>query len=273
MKYQVLALDIDGTLLNSKSELTPGTKAAVLRAKELGIRVILATGRRLKNTLPLVHELGLQGAVVVHNGAVIRDPNSDKILFQQGIELVLAQDIVDKLNGRGLNYIVYTGESAGERVVAPKGSWQEPEDLLGYYLGERVEFVENVTLVTPPIRISLIDETSRVDAFLDEYRGRYEESLTALLFSTTRNVWRGIELLPRQCSKGAGLAFVVEKLGFDASQVIAIGDNVNDLEMIAWAGMGIAMDNGADQLKAMAKRIAPSNDQDGVAQIIEELLL
>ncbi|MCK9524450.1 MAG: Cof-type HAD-IIB family hydrolase [Limnochordia bacterium] len=271
MKYKLLALDIDGTLLNGKSELTPRTKSAVLRAKQR-VEVILATGRRLTNTLPLVKELGLQAPVVVHNGAVLYDPSSGKTLSQWGIDLHLAREIVDKLDSRGINYIVYTGESRGEQVLAPLGSWQEPEDLLTHYLGEQVDFVERVTLAAPPVRISVIDRTGEVDSFSEELNSKYGGMLNALVFGTERNIWRGIEMIPADCNKGAGLATVVESLGFGAEDVVAIGDNINDLEMIAWAGLGIAMENGSSQLKATAKRIAPRHDQDGVAQIIEELL-
>jgi Cof subfamily protein (haloacid dehalogenase superfamily) len=270
MKYKLLALDIDGTLLNGKSELTPRTKDAVLRAKHK-VEVILATGRRLTNTLPLVKELGLQAPIVVHNGAVLYDPSSGETLSQRGIDLPLAQEIVDKLDSRGINYIVYTGESGGEQVLAPLGSWQEPENLLTNYLGERVDFVERVTLGAPPVRISVIDRTDEVDPFSQELNGRYDGMINTLFFGTERNIWRGMEMIPANCNKGAGLAVVVESFGFGAEDVVAIGDNINDLEMIAWAGLGIAMENGSSQLKAKAKRIAPRHDQDGVAQIIEEL--
>lgn len=273
MKYRLLALDIDGTLLNSESKLTDRTKGAIVEAQARGIQVVLATGRRLTNTLNLVKELELTAPVVVHNGAVIYEPVQNEILFQRGIELALALDLVDKLEQQGINYIVYMGESGGERVVAPVGSWNEPEDLLSLYLGERVEFVESVTLTASPIRISIIDETSRVDRFFTGFQRQYGGSLTALSFRTKRNIWLGIELLPLGCSKGTGLAQVAEKLGITAAEVIAIGDNINDLEMIAWAGMGVAMENGSSQLKDKAARIAPSHDQEGVAQIIEELLL
>lgn len=272
MNYRLLALDIDGTLLNSKSELTPRTKAAILLARDSGVKVVLATGRRLTNTLPLVHTLGLSEFVVVHNGAVIYDPQAGKALYQRGIDLLMAQEIVDRLDALGLNYVVYTGESAGEQVVAPVGSWDDPEDLLAYYLGESAEFVNKIKLDVPPVRISLIDKVKKIDSFC-EHLPFYTGKMNALVFGTKRDIWRGIEIIPADCSKGAGLADVARRLGIEAKDVMAVGDNVNDIEMITWAGLGIAMENGSRLLKAEAKRIAPSNDEDGLAQIIEELFL
>lgn len=273
MKYKLLALDVDGTLLNSQSILTPRTKTTIRRVRDRGVAVVLATGRRLTNTLPLVEALGLTESVVVHNGVVVHHPSEDRTLLQRGIELARAQDIVDKLDSLGINYVVYSGESAGERVVAPLGSWTEPEDLLHYYLGEKAEFVEKVVLSADPIRISLIDRTEKVDLFYEQFFLTYGNDMNAMLFGTERNVWRGIEIIPGDCNKGTGLAFVAENLGVQAEEVVAIGDNVNDIEMILWAGLGIAMENGSKLLKEKAEIIAPSHDQDGVAQMIEEFLL
>ncbi len=272
MKYKLLALDIDGTLLNSKSALTDRTKAAILRATEGGLNVVLATGRRLAKTLPIAKALGLKGLVVVHNGTVIYDPLVEKTIYQQGIDLLLAREILDKLESLAINYVVYTGESAGERVVAPQGSWKEPDDLLTYYLGESAEFLDKVTIKSPPVRISIIDRVAKVDPLYEDLVQNYgHEKMNAMLFGTARNIWRGIEIIPASCNKGAGLSFVADALGLAPEEVVAIGDNVNDIEMITWAGLGIAMENGSQLLKAKAKQIAPSHDQDGVAQIIEKL--
>jgi len=272
VKYRLLALDIDGTLLNSKSELTPRTKEAIRKAKERGMKVLLATGRRLAGTLPFVQALGLNELVIVHNGAVVYDPSSAKILAQHGIDLAAARDIVDKLDFLDINYVVYTGESAGERVVAPAGSWDEPEDLLGWFLGVEAEFLPKVDLEAPPVRISLIDRADRVEALYGEFAGGSFGKVNAMLFGAEGDTWKGIEIIAFGCSKGAGLAFAAERLGLEAEHVAAIGDNVNDLEMITWAGLGVAMANGSELLKSKARKIAPDCDQDGVAQVIEELL-
>lgn len=273
MNYKMLALDIDGTILNSQGQLSARTKTAITQAKERGIKVVLATGRRLTNTIALVEALGLTDLVVVHNGAVVYDPKLNQTVWQQGIELDLAQTILDKLEALSLNYIVYTGESAGERVVAPQEKWKEPEDLLTHYLGEDAEFTPSVVLDTPPVRISLIDHWEKVDPFYDEILNHHGEQVNAMLFGAERDTWRGIEILPVNANKRTGVAYVAERAGFSAAEVVAIGDNINDLEMVAWAGLGVAMENGAEVLKGQARRIAPSHNEDGVARIIEELFL
>lgn len=273
MNYKLLALDIDGTLLNSNSELTPRTKTAISKALNRGIKVVLATGRRLTNTLPLANSLGLTELLVVHNGGVVYDPSTGQTVTQRGIDLAVARDVLDKLEASSVNYIVYTGESAGERVVAPHGRWREPEDLLTHYLGENATFLERLTLETPPVRISLIDRGDKVDPLYAELIADYAGKMNALLFGAERDTWRGIEIIPADSNKGTGVAYVAERLNLAPEEVVAIGDNINDLEMITWAGLGIAMENGSRLVKEKAKQIAPSNDQDGVALVIEELLL
>lgn len=273
MNYKLLALDIDGTLLNSKGELSPRTRRAILKGQEQGVVVVLVTGRRLTTTLPWANALGVREPLIVHNGAIIYNQRTQTILSQQGIDLQIANEILDKLNALSLNYIVYTGESAGERVVAPRGSWQGSKDLLGHYLGERAEFLEHVALGVAPIRISIIDHYAKVDSYFHELVSTYGERINTMLFGAERDTWRGIEIIAGHCHKGTGLAYLANHLNLSAAEIIAIGDNVNDVEMICWAGLGIAMENGSKVLKEKAKRIAPSHDHDGVAQIIEELLL
>lgn len=273
MKFKLLALDIDGTLLNSSGQLTPGTIAAVRKAQEKGIKVVLATGRRLGNTLPLASALGVRELMVVHNGAVVVDPVSRQAVIQTGICPSLAEELVDKLQAWGVNYVVYTGESSGETVLAPEGSWQEPENLLAHFLGEAAEFVPEIKLTSPPVRLAVIDRPSKVDPLYAELRREYAGQVSVLLFGAERDYWRGIELLPAHSHKGTGVALVAERLGILPAETVAIGDNINDLELILWAGLGVAMENGSPLLKEKAKLIAPSNDRDGVAFVIQEYLL
>ena len=271
MNYRLVALDIDGTILTSEEELSPRTRRAIMGVQELGVPVVLATGRRLVRTLPWATALGLTQPLIVHNGAVIFDQGSGKILRQEGIDLHVAEHIRKELETRFLNYVVYTGESAGEEVIAPLGTWQQPENLLLRYLGEEAKFVHQVALQAGPIRISIVDLPQKVDPFYEYLVGTYGSQVNVMLFGAQRDKWRGIEIIPPNCSKGTGVAYLANKLGVLPENVVAVGDNVNDLEMIKWAGLDVAMENAPLELKSQAQRIAPSNDHDGVAEILEEL--
>src|SRR5690554_1338845 len=117
---ELIALDIDGTLLTSESELSTRTYNVLQQAKKQGIRIILATGRILKRTLPLMKELELQDYLVVHNGAIVYDNRTNKIALKRGISLKLASDIIARLEKEQIIYYVFTGESGGEEIIAPK---------------------------------------------------------------------------------------------------------------------------------------------------------
>src|SRR5690554_3176308 len=134
MKYKLLALDIDGTIVDENGVLSTRTSESIIQAQQRGIVVVLATGRRLTSTLPIAHELQLTNLLVVHNGAVVFDQNRKKNVLKHGIDLLIAQDILEMAHANSINYLVFTGESAGEIGIAPTGSWAESEDLLGVYL-------------------------------------------------------------------------------------------------------------------------------------------
>lgn len=273
MNYRLVALDIDGTILTTDEELTPRTRRAILRVQERGVPVVLATGRRLTRTLPWAKALGLTQPLIVHNGAVIYDQVTQTNLFQVGIELAVAKEIQAELESSLINYVLYTGESAGEEVVAPEGTWQESDNLLLRYLGENAKFKTHVSLECAPIRISIVDSPEKVDPYYQHLITKYQGMVHPMLFGAERDQWRGIEIVPVNTSKGTGLAQLAEKLNIPQEKVVAIGDNINDLEMILWAGLGVAMENATLELKTQAKRIAPSNDQEGVAEVLEELFL
>lgn len=272
MKIKLVALDIDGTILNSRGKLSSHTRNVVKKVRERGIYVVLATGRRLKRTIPLLQVLDLQLPLVVHNGAVIFRQSPKKTLLKQGIELKKAEKIIRCLEAERINYVVYTGESEGDRLFAPNYAWQEPENLMLTYMGEEPEKTARIKLQEAPVRISIIDDFEKVIPFYEYLHKDFSRWVKPMLFGTN-SPWRGIEIICGQCSKGTGVAFVARHLGVQASEIMAIGDNVNDLEMITWAGLGVAMGNGAASLKQAADLIAKDNDEDGAALILSELLL
>ncbi|HHU61889.1 MAG: Cof-type HAD-IIB family hydrolase [Bacillota bacterium] len=273
MKYKLLALDIDGTIVDENGVLSTRTSESIIQAQQRGIVVVLATGRRLTSTLPIAHELQLTNLLVVHNGAVVFDQNRKKNVLKHGIDLLIAQDILEMAHANSINYLVFTGESAGEIGIAPTGSWAESEDLLGVYLNETASFQDEVILNEDPIRISIIDRKEKIEPMYQSLMEKHGENLNAMLFGEDRGIWLGIEIVPGNCHKGFGLMYVADYLGINSKEVIAVGDNVNDMEMLAWAGLGIAMENATPELKSNADYIAPSIKDDGVSKIIKEFLL
>ncbi|HHY09362.1 MAG TPA: HAD family phosphatase [Firmicutes bacterium] len=272
MKIKLVALDIDGTLLNSQGELTPKTRAVIASIKEKGIGIVLATGRRPLRTTTLAEELNLKLPLITHNGAVIIEPGRERPLLKRGIDLKIAAEIMARLEKNRINYAVYAGEGGGDLILAPSYAWQEAENLMLTYMGEVPDKTGKIRLAKQPVRLSVIDAKDKVLPFYEYLKADFAGQINPMLF-TTKKRWRGIEIICGRCSKGAALAFLAERLGIQAPQVVAIGDNVNDLEMITWAGLGAAMANGAPALKRAADLIAPDFDSDGAALFLSELLL
>lgn len=272
MNYQLVALDIDGTLLNSAGQLASSTRSAVKKVQASGLKVILATGRRLVRTTPLARSLGLQTPLIVHNGAVIYDPQLETAIFQKGIPLELAFQIQKELELARMNYVVYTGPSCGDSVLAPLGLWRERENLIWRFLDEEAVFLKRICLQADPVRISVVDRAEKTAVFYNGLKSRYGSKLNIMYFGADRHAWQGIEIVAGGCSKGTGLAYAAKRLSVSADRTIAFGDDVNDLEMLAWAARGVAMANAAPALKAQADMIAPHNDLDGVASVLAQLV-
>ena len=271
MGIRLIALDIDGTILTSDEELSARTRRSIRWVQEQGLHVILATGRRVIRTLPWARALGVNDLLVVHNGAVIYDMKKEKSVLECGIDLDIARAVIGLLEDAQMNYVVYTGESAGERLIAPEYAWKHARHLMLHYCGEVGETVPQVDLTIPPIRISLIDRPEKVDPLYEHLVHTYGKTLNVMLFGAQHQDWHGIEVIAGRCSKGTGVAYVCERLGIEPHEVIAIGDNVNDLEMIEWAGMGVAMENAPLVVRQAADLVAASNDQDGVAKVLESV--
>ena len=272
MGIRLIALDIDGTILTSNEELSARTRQSIRWVQKQDLHVILATGRRIIRTLPWAEALGVNDLLVVHNGAVIYDMKKRQTVAEWGIDLEIAGEIINLLEEEQINYVVYTGESGGERLIAPAYAWKTTKHLMLHYCGEVGETVPQVKLTIPPIRISLIDRPKKVDPLYNHLISAYGNGLNVMLFGAQHDDWHGIEVIAGSCSKGTGVAYVCDKLGVEPHEVIAIGDNVNDLEMIKWAGVGVAMENAPLSVRQAADLVAASNDQDGVAQILENIL-
>lgn len=272
MSFRLIALDIDGTLLTSAEELSPRVRKAIKSAQQRGLCVTLATGRRFCRTQPWATALGLTVPVVVLNGAVVVNPESGQVVYKRGIELALATEVLSILDHSKINYVIYTGVSAGEHLEMPRGMWDVGHHVIMKYCGDSVQPVDQLDLSEPPIKIAVLDQAEKVRPVVEVLNNKLGGKLNIMVFGTDNAQWLGIEILDRQCTKASGVGRVVQDLGISFSEVLAIGDNINDIEMIEWAGLGIAMANAPKEVREIADYVAPSNDDDGVAQVIEEFV-
>ena len=270
MDIKLIAIDIDGTLVNSKKELTAGVKAAIEKAKAQGIKVVICTGRPLPGALKLLAELGLDNDdnqyVVSFGGAVVQS-TSGKVIYHQGLtyeDFVDLEAIARKMN---LHF----------QVISPDRIYTCNKDI-GYYTLYEANLVSmGISYRTPDelrdvplIKGMFIDGPEILDPAIADrtYFGQLEDRLE---FTKTAAFY--YEAYTKGVSKGNAVAKLCEELDLTAENVMAIGDEENDISMIEFAGIGVAMENAVPAVKEAANEITVDNDHDGVAKVIKKFAL
>jgi Cof subfamily protein (haloacid dehalogenase superfamily) len=264
-QYRLIVLDVDGTLVDRERRVSPDTLRALAAAQARGIRVTLATGRMYASARPYAERIKADAPLILYNGARVQDPAAGSILYsaqlprhQAARGLRLAQQFDVHVN-------LYLGETICiERVSEVSRESARKDGVAQVPVGDLVRFLEGQP--DDPVKILLIGPDERLDAVAAAYRagGFGAEDLPHLVRSEATY----LEIQPRGVTKGAGLVRVCKLLGIPPSAAIAFGDNLNDLEMIQAAGLGVAMGNAHADLKRAARMVAPSNDEDGVAAVL-----
>jgi 5-amino-6-(5-phospho-D-ribitylamino)uracil phosphatase len=274
--YQLLALDIDGTLVNSRDELTPPVRAALRRATEGGIRLVLATGRRYSRTLPLVVPLGIDAPVVTASGALIKRPSDHVTLFRAHFPRDVLLKLLQVIDEAGYHAVLYTDSfHEGFDFHCPTLDVSSPELADFYRLNQRCERLRPELMRDPPEGVfggfAMGTRTQML-----ELQARLEIALPGALYVHVLRSprYRGhmCEIAPAGVSKWAGVRHVAQAWNVPDDAICAVGDDVNDIPMLQAAGLGIAMGNAVDEAKAVARRIAPAHDDDGLVQVVDWLL-
>lgn len=264
MPYKLIAADIDGTLLDSRGELTETTAQSIRQATAQGVTFVLATGRPIQGVQGFCRRLGLRGPVITYNGAMVVDAGTHEILFRQCLRREDAETIWA------------LGRSYGTDVYA----WAD-DHLYGARLDGRIQEYKTISGVEPELvtdfgalaasgisKILWHDETERIGRFFRELDPAQFPETT---FCPSRPWF--LEFFHRRASKATALEQIGHLLGIRRDEMIAIGDGFNDLSMIRYAGLGVAMANAPDDVKRQALHVAPSNDADGVAAVIRRFCL
>ena len=263
-RYKLIALDLDGTLLLQRSRITERVKRVIQLAMERGIIVTLASARALDSMRPYVEELGITAPIITNQGCRIVMPETRCKIYNVTVPLLSTRTILEYLQSRGLDVIVF----ANDHLYLRRSAFAEQ---MASGLAGRAHSVVNdlVSAVrSEATRFVIIGEGLDLDSLAIEL----EEHLGSLV-RFVRSSPRSLEGISLGVSKGTALERVALNLSVPQKQVMAMGDSDNDVEMVAWANLGVAMGNATPAVKAVADYIAPSVDDDGVAVAIEKFCL
>lgn len=275
MRIKLLALDIDGTLLNSQNKLTERTRASVQSAVEAGVKVVLVTGRRFHAARSVAQDLQLQLPIITHNGALTKCPTTLEILNYYPLEPTLAQELV--LLGREFSAdTLCCDDPQGEGLLVYDNISAE-NTRLRYYMSLFKQYTREVAdlhnhIVTPPIQIFYVGPCALMDALQARLETQFAGRAKVVLTTYRSADMTIVDVIHPSSSKGNALASLAQHLGIDSTEVMAMGDNHNDLEMLQYAGLPVMMANAESILHNRGFATTVSNDEDGVALAIEQYI-
>ncbi len=270
---RALFVDIDGTLTGASDTVSPGVREAIQKARAKGVEVVLCTGRARHTAEPIARQLGPPlGYAITSNGGIALHLDTNQILHRHLLPVPTALQIIRAIIGIGSEPYVYeeatTGDISGARVLYhPElrvGPFATPNRYLPY---------ADITRSLPfePVSISAFGSPAKMRPLVDKLIAQLPPDV-AVIQSGSEFYW-GIEILVGGVSKRLGLQTLAAHLGVAQAETMAIGDHLNDVEMLAWAGVGVAMGNAVAEVKAVADWVTTSQAHDGVARAIERFIL
>ncbi|MES5819142.1 HAD family hydrolase [Streptomyces sp. RG80] len=260
--YRLIATDLDGTLLRSDESVSQRTRAALEAATEAGAAHIVVTGRAVPWTRHILDDLGYQGLAVCAQGAQVYDAGEHRLLTAVTLDRQLAKVAVAKIEAE-----------VGPLFLAASRAGLDGELLVGQgyaFAGDvpTTPFTDAADLWSDPLNKLYIQHPELSDDELAEVSRQAAGGLVSVAMAGAGIV----ELLPLGLSKATGLSLAARRLGVKAADTIAFGDMPNDVPMFGWAARGVAMANAHEELKAVADEVTSSNDEDGIAVVLERLL-
>lgn len=263
MEYKLIAVDMDGTLLNNSGEITPKTVEAIKKATESGAIFSVSTGRPIQGVDKYNHVLELKAPIITYNGAMIVDSETREILFEQGLEREDAKKILE----------------LGRKYDTTMCVWSANK-LYGNKLNDKIHDYKKLSGVEPILiedyeallaqgitKILWYDEKESINQWQQELQSVDFGSVT---FCTSKPVF--LEFFNSKVSKAVAMEKIGQIYHIDSKEMIAIGDGKNDLSMIEYAGLGVAMGNAEEVVKEAAQYITASNEEDGIAEVIEKFI-
>lgn len=289
--YKLIAIDLDGTLLNSYGEISDKNKNAIKKAKENGTQVVIASGRHITSVKSFAKEINSENYSICGNGAILYDMKNDEILYNKFIDKEKILEIIDVCEQNSIYYNIYTETEILTRTIAYSALFykQENEKKDSKYqtnikvVEDLYNFVKNDNS-NNYIKVTIYDDNlsifNRIIQKLREIEdidvldvGHMSRKMIKVNNEDVEIKYYYTEITKNDVNKWNAIKVLMNKLNIGANEVVTIGDNVNDKEMLENAGLGVVMENSAEYVKKFGNVVVKDNDSDGVAQAIEEYVL
>lgn len=266
--YKILALDIDGTLLNSKKEITPVVEKAITSLQDRGIPVLIVSGRPaqgIRHVAEAIHFKERGGYILSFNGGKIIDCRTGETVYSKPIDSLYYKEIIEYANTLNASILTYDGDDI--ITEKPDNKYVDIESKVVRMPVRKVdnlyEAISKDNVVVDKFLIAGEPEyiMSKVSAMAEHFKGRLNVFMSEPFF---------IEVVPLGIDKAASLEVLLSRLGMTRAELVACGDGRNDVTMIGYAGMGVAMGNACEEVKVVSDYITASCDEDGVAVAIEK---
>ncbi|MEV6303810.1 HAD family hydrolase [Actinoplanes sp. NPDC051861] len=255
--FQLIATDIDGTLITSERTLSPATRDVLDR---IPVPVVLVTGRPLRWLDQLYDQMPERIPAICANGAVIYDPESDEVLRAESLPVDMLTDVIKRLR-EAVPDVSLAVEVEDGRMFLHEESW-----TIRWEHDHRVQVIAAPEELTSAPAVKLLARSATADP--DEFLELVSGTLGGLAEATRSSSSALVEISAAGVTKAAGLAWLCEQEGIPAEQVLAFGDMPNDIPMLTWAGRAVAMGNAHPAVVAVADEVTGTNDEDGVASYL-----
>lgn len=276
-RFRLVALDLDGTLLDPAGELRPAVRRAVRRVAERGVRVVVCTGRRLRTAQAHLDALDLPGPAVLQNGVVVKEARGGRTLAHRYLDASVYADALAALRGlRELGPpLVYVDDHPLPLDIVTEPA-ERAHPYQREYLGDNGPVTRTVgSIERPPSRavvmLSCMAERERLLRARELVTSAVGESARTHLLANRGYRGHILEIVSAEAGKWPALRRLAESWGVAPAEILAVGDDENDVEMLRESGCGVAMGNAAGPVRSAADRVTASNAEDGAARILEEL--
>jgi hypothetical protein len=264
MAIRLIAVDLDDTLLDHNRTISVRTKRTIQAAVDQGVKLVIATGRMYCSALPFAQQLGLAVPLITYNGALIKCSSTGEVLLHRPVDQPTATELLALCRQNNWYIQVYLDDVLYVKERDARARYYENiAGITAVAVGDAIYSMDQQP--TKLLTVAEPEELGIMEAIIrQQFAGR--------LYVTSSKA-NYLEFANPQVNKGNGVAFLADKMGIFQEEVMAVGDSLNDMDMIQYAGIGVAMGNARPTVKAVARWVTEDNDQDGVAVAIEKYVL